>query len=153
MHDIQIRADSQVEPSTRSSGAQIHWPEAFMEALGLGIFMLAAGAFGTCLEHPASRLQQAIPSPFVRRAVMGALMGLTAIGLVYSPWGKRSGAHLNPAVTLTFLRLGRVRARDALAYILAQFLGGVAGVMVVIFCGSPNAAPPATANAPQPRAA
>ena len=35
-------------------------------------------------------------------------MGLTAIALIYSPWGQRSGAHFNPAVTLTFFRLRRV---------------------------------------------
>ena len=39
-------------------------------------------------------------------------MGLTAIGLIYSPWGQRSGAHFNPPVTLTVLRLGKVTPRD-----------------------------------------
>jgi aquaporin Z len=44
-------------------------------------------------------------------------MGLTGIGLVFSPLGKRSGAHMNPAVTLTFLRLGKIRPWDAFFYI------------------------------------
>jgi aquaporin Z len=34
-------------------------------------------------------------------------MGLTAVGLIYSPWGQRSGGHLNPSVTLTFWRWWR----------------------------------------------
>jgi aquaporin Z len=35
---------------------------------------------------------------------------------------------MNPSVTLTFLRLGKVRAPDALLYVAAQFLGGAAGM-------------------------
>src|SRR5262245_54432896 len=101
--------------------AVIHWPEVLMEALGLGLFMVSAGVFGTVLESPASPVRAAIDDPLSRRAIMGSLMGLTAIGLIYSPWGRRSGAHINPAVTLTFLRLGRVKRTDALAYIAAQF--------------------------------
>jgi aquaporin Z len=58
---------------------------------------------------------------------MGCAMGLTAITLIYSPWGKRSGAHMNPAVTFTFWRLGKVATYDALAYGIAQFAGGVSG--------------------------
>jgi aquaporin Z len=57
-------------------------------------------------------------------------MGLTAVALIYSPWGQRSGAHMNPATTLTFLRLGKVMPWDAVFYILAQFVGGVCGVFL-----------------------
>ncbi|MGH7774263.1 MAG: MIP/aquaporin family protein, partial [Candidatus Binatia bacterium] len=60
----------------------------------------------------------------------GIAMGLTAIGIVYSPWGKQSGAHLNPSVTFTFFRLGKVKAWDALFYVCAQFIGGIAGVLI-----------------------
>jgi aquaporin Z len=57
-------------------------------------------------------------------------MGLTAIGLIYSPLGKRSGAHMNPSFTLTFARLGKVAPWDAFFYMATQFTGGVAGVAV-----------------------
>jgi aquaporin Z len=107
-----------------------HWPEYLIEAWALGTFMLSACAFGVLLEYPGSPVHQAIDDPFVRRVLMGAAMGLTGMGVVYSPWGKRSGAHFNPALTLTFFRLGKVRGADALFYVLAQFAGGVAGVTV-----------------------
>src|SRR6185295_17899074 len=125
------RMDTAIDSAPTPAAVTIRWPEALMEALGLGLFMVSAGAFGTLLEYPGSPLRQAIGDDFVRRLVMGVAMGLTAMGLVYSPWGRRSGAHMNPAVTLTFLRLGRVKKHDAFAYVLAQFAGGLTGVLLV----------------------
>ena len=106
-----------------------HWIEYLIEASGLGVFMLSACVFGALLEHPSSPVRQAVADSVARRVLMGMAMGLTAIAIVYSPWGKRSGAHLNPAVTLTFFRLGKMEKPDALFYVLAQFAGGVAGVL------------------------
>lgn len=108
-----------------------HWPEYSMEAAGLGIFMVSACLFATLLEFPGSPIHQAIPDPFLRRILMGMAMGLTAIGIIYSPWGKQSGAHLNPAVTLAFFRLGKVTPWDTFFYLTAQFVGGVAGTMIM----------------------
>ncbi len=108
-----------------------HWPEYLMEAAGLGLFMMSAGAVTTLFEYPGSPLNHLIGSAFVRRSLIGLAMGLTAIVIIYSPWGQQSGAHLNPAVTLTFLRLGNVRSLDASFYVVAQFLGGLAGVLAV----------------------
>ncbi len=122
-----------------------------MEALGLGLFMVSAGVVGTILEYPGSPVHQAIPSAFARRALMGVAMGLTAIGLVYSPWGKRSGAHINPAFTMTFFRLGRVSGRDAFTYVVAQFAGGLAGALLVAaILGNTFLAPPVVGVATLP---
>jgi aquaporin Z len=99
-----------------------------MEGTELGLFMISACAFGVLLWHPASLVQQAIAEPFLRRVLMGLAMGATAIAIIYSPIGKRSGAHFNPGVTLAFLRLGKIARWDAVFYIAAQFVGGVAGV-------------------------
>src|SRR5882672_1497770 len=108
-----------------------HWPEYLMEAAGLGIFMVSASVVTILLYHPASPALQVLPREFPRRVLMGLAMGLTAIGIIYSPWGKQSGAHLNPAVTLTFFRLGKVAPWDAAFYVIAQFAGGVASVALV----------------------
>src|SRR5512132_2006650 len=106
-----------------------HWPEYLMEAFGLGAFMALATAFAVLIFHPASPLAGALDSPLAQRALMGIAMGLTAVALIYSPWGKQSGAHFNPAVTLTFYRLGKVERWDAFFYMVMQFAGGVAGVL------------------------
>lgn len=107
-----------------------HWPEYAIEAAGLGMFMLSACLFGTLLGHPASPAIRTLAQPLLLRTVMGAAMGLTALALVLSPWGKRSGAHFNPALTLTFYRLGKIAGWDAAFYTAAQFLGGLAGVWI-----------------------
>src|ERR1700733_5087912 len=59
---------------------------------------------------------------------MGLAMGATIIAIALSPWGKRSGAHFNPAVTFAFHRLGKVALWDAVFYCAAQLLGAVTGV-------------------------
>jgi aquaporin Z len=107
-----------------------HWPEYLMEAAGLGCFMVSACFFTALFEFPGSPVRQAIPNPVWRRVSIGAAMGSTAVAIVYSPWGKRSGAHLNPSVTLTFFALGKVAAWDAFFYAIAQFAGGTTGVAV-----------------------
>lgn len=113
-----------------SSAVRNHWPEYLMEAWGLGCFMLSACLFTALFEYPGSPVRQAMPDAFWRRVFTGLAMGLTAVVLIYSPWGKRSGAHLNPSVTLTFLSLGKIRGWDALFYVVAQFAGSLLGVLV-----------------------
>ncbi len=108
-----------------------HWPEYLIEAWGLGVVMVAAGTLATLLFSPQSPVHQAIPDPFSQQVLMGLGMGLTVLAVVSSPWGRRSGAHFNPAVTLTFYQLGKVKAGDALFYSLFQVLGGLAGVLFV----------------------
>jgi aquaporin Z len=108
--------------------ARHHVQEYLIEAALLGLFMISACACTVLLEHPASPVHRALPDPFVRRLLVGLAMGATAVGLIYSPWGKQSGAHMNPAITLTFFRLGKVARADAVGYIAAQFAGGIAGI-------------------------
>jgi aquaporin Z len=120
-----------------------HWPEYAIEACALGLFMVAAGAVSAAFEAPASPLHAALPDADFRRALIGIAIGLTAIALVHSPWGQRSGAHMNPAVTLTFWRLGKVARWDAIFYIAAQFIGGTAGVLLATaLIGAAFTAPP-----------
>ena len=107
-----------------------HWREYLAEAAGLGLFMISACVFGTLLGHPDSPVLRVLPDPVVRRVLMGLAMGLTAISLIHSPWGQRSGAHFNPATTLTFWRLGKLSTTDAAFYALFQVLGGIGGVYV-----------------------
>src|ERR1044072_2760180 len=107
-----------------------HWPEYLIEGTCLAVFMVSAFTFGTILEHPASPIHQAVGNPVLRRFFMGLAMGSTAIAIIYSPWGKRSGAHINPSTTLTFLRLGKIAMADAVLYVFSHFIGGSVGALL-----------------------
>lgn len=116
-----------MHPTTCRSARCLWHPEFAIEAALLGAFMISALAFTVLMEHPASPAVAAIASPLGRRLVIGLGMAATAVVLIYSPWGMRSGAHMNPAVTLTFARLGLVPRPSVPGYIAAQFVGGAMG--------------------------
>jgi aquaporin Z len=131
------------EPVERSRAFTLHWPEYGMEAALLAIFMIAACAFTVLLQAPGSPMREAISSATLRRLLIGLAMGLTAIALIYSPWGQRSGAHFNPSVTLTFFRLGKIKSVDAAFYLLFQFAGAAVGVSIAALVLGPKIADPA----------
>src|SRR3954471_11327278 len=128
---------------TPGRALRLHWPEYLMEAAGLGFFMISACLFGALYENPASPVRQAIGSTLLRRLLMGLSMALTSIAIVYSPWGKQSGAHINPSVTLTFFRLGKIPKWDAILYIASQFAGAALGVVLVAWFLGKELADPA----------
>lgn len=122
---------------------KLNWREYLIEAWGLGTFMVSAGIFATMIYSPTSTLYNLVPNNFIRGLLMGVAMGITAIAIIYSPWGKRSGAHINPAVTITFFRLKKITIFDALAYIISQFIGGLIGIILVaILLGNSFTEPP-----------
>ncbi len=107
-----------------------------MEGAELGIFMVSACFFTVLLEHPFSPARAS--NALLRHFLEGLAMGLTLLTLVFSPWGKRSGAHMNPAFTLSFYLLGKVERWDAMFYAVAQFAGGILGVVFsVLVVGAP----------------
>ena len=116
---------------TPLAALRAHWPLYLYEAAELSAFMLSACAFTVLLFDPASPV--AALNATLRRALMGLSMGLSAVAIIESPWGRRSGAHFNPAISLTFYRLGKIGPRDTLFYILAHFLGAPAGVALAAF--------------------
>ena len=115
-----------------------NWPLYACEAAELAIFMLSACAFTIFLFDRSWPGPQQIPSMIIRRVLMGIAMGITAVLIIQSPLGKRSGAHFNPAITLTYFRLGKITLWDAAFYVFFQFIGGVLGVAVaaIIFRSS-----------------
>lgn len=116
-----------------SNALRQHCREYFMEATGLCVFMISACLFTALIFHPSSPVKSAVENPLLARTLMGAAMGLTAVCIIYSPIGGQSGAHINPATTLMFLRLGKISFADAVWYIAAQFVGGIAGVLISSF--------------------
>jgi len=93
------------------SSLRLHWPEYLMEAGELALYLFFTCAFATLLRHPASPLRLFIVSDVSRRVLMGLAMGVTAIAIVMSPWGKQSGAHFNPGITVGVMSIKPVPVR------------------------------------------
>jgi aquaporin Z len=107
-----------------------HWPEYAIEGWALGMFMVSASVATVLLYDPRSPAFHLIDNEFWKRALMALAMAGTAVAIIYSRWGKRSGAHMNPAFTLSFWVMGKINAVDAIYYAVFQFAGGVAGSLL-----------------------
>jgi len=119
---------------------RLHWPEYVMELLEMGLYLFVTCVFATLLQHPASPIRHLLPNNLVRRACFGISVGATIVRIALTPWGKQSGGHLNPAMTFTFYRLGKVEFWDAIFYAVAQFAGATTGVAIAtaLLLGAPG---------------
>ena len=60
------------------------------------------------------------------------LAGLVVLLFVYSI-GHISGAHINPAITIGVWSIKKISNKDALFYVISQFIGGAVAIAVVSF--------------------
>lgn len=79
---------------------------------------------------------------WVRLPVVAVVAGAVVVVIAYGPLGRRSGAHLNPAVTLGLWIQDVVGTRDLLGYGIAQCAGGIVGVAAARVWGAQVAADP-----------
>ena len=107
------------------------------EALGLAIFMVSACFFSGVLFGHNGLLVAAIPDT-LRIILLGILMGLTALFIFYSPFTSPSGSHINPAVTLAFLRVNKIGGWDSFFYIIFQVTGGTVTVYIMAYLMGAN---------------
>lgn len=90
----------------------------------MGTFVLLYAVFLAiaALAGPLSPLSDAVPSA-LRLVLIGLVVGSVTAAVAVSPLGRRSGAHLNPAVTIGFWAHGETHWHDLLGYVAAQFAG------------------------------
>lgn len=101
---------------------------ALLVAVGLSIVIFDFGQ-GSPMIHW-------LPSASIRRLVTGFFFGTTGALIALSPLGKESGAHINPAVTLGFWLMGRMKTRIAIGYVMAQLIGAVVGAVPLLAWGA-----------------
>jgi aquaporin Z len=109
---------------------RLHWPDYVMELTEMGLYLFFTCIFATLLQHPASPIRHLLPNNIVRRATFGYLGWGNHYRHRFDALGKQSGGHLNPAMTFTFYRLGKVEFWDAIFYGVAQFAGAATGVVI-----------------------
>lgn len=89
------------------------------------------GTFSLILIGGGTAVFTLPPDPFtIRILVVSASFGLGLIGLIYA-FGDISGAHFNPAVTLSLAASGRFRWKEVPGYLVAQLVGGLVAMGVV----------------------
>jgi aquaporin Z len=110
---------------------RLHWREYLMEGTEIASLMLSICVFGTLLYSGDSLFTNYfVMSLGIRSVLMGIAIAVTTYLIICSPFGRRSGAHFNPAITITFLWLRRIHHWDAVCYVSAHFIGAVVGVAV-----------------------
>ena len=98
--------------------------------------MLCIGVSAVALMWGAGSPVPVVEPAVLRRLITGLLFAGGATAVVYSPLGQKSGAHINPAITLAFWQLGKFPAKHVLPYLIAQLAGAAAGVAVALaLCG------------------
>ena len=123
-----------------ASPQEWHWPEYGAELAGTAwnIFVgLSAVVFNNAPALPGSRL---LPDASLRLWVTGLIFAGSGSLFAISPWGRLSGAHINPSVTLGFWVAGKMRRHDLLGYLTAQFAGGTLGAFALAAVWGPHAA-------------
>jgi glycerol uptake facilitator-like aquaporin len=125
----------------------------FNEFVATAILLFAEVVLVRLVFGPNAAVGRAVPDLPARLAVIGTATGLLIAVLIVSPIGRSSGGHINPAVTVTFWLLRAIPGPDAIAYVLAQLLGSVAGVLLGrLALGSVVADPPVRYAVIQPAA-
>jgi aquaporin Z len=102
-------------------------------AEGLGTFWLVFGGCGSAV------LAAAFPDVGIGLLGVSLAFGLTVLTMAYT-FGRVSGCHLNPAVTVGLWVGGRFDARDVLPYMLAQVAGAIAAsaLLLLVASGKPG---------------
>ena len=95
----------------------------FVGTLLLVFFITAVVSLYVSLPSPAN------PAPFIDFTVIGLVHAFLLFGLIQT-LALISGAHFNPAVTVTMTALRQIKPPDAGVYIVAQLAGGVAGALL-----------------------
>jgi glycerol uptake facilitator-like aquaporin len=106
-------------------------------AEAVGTFLLVFFAVGVATESFGFKLFGSSVSAGVVTTALA--FGLVLLALAYT-LGPISGCHVNPAVTMGFVVSGRMPLDEAVGYWVAQFVGGIAGALVLfgVVSGSPT---------------
>lgn len=95
----------------------------------IGTLVLVLFACGTAAVTGAKLVEGAATTSYLMTALA---FGLVIVAMAYSI-GHISGCHINPAVSTGMLLSGRMKGTDFVGYLIAQFLGAIAGAGILYF--------------------
>jgi len=111
-------------PAPQPKATGWHLTDWGCELVGTAFQLFVGFGVVAVLEAPQSPATGALPG-WARLVLIGVAFGVLAAAVALSPLGRRSGAHLNPAVTLGFFLRKHTPWRDLLGYAAAQTIGAL----------------------------
>ncbi|WP_328617055.1 MIP/aquaporin family protein [Amycolatopsis sp. NBC_00355] len=111
------------------------WRHAAVEGVLTAVLMFVVVTVTRWLLDPTSPVY--VADLRLALAVIGGLVALVLLGLILSPPGRRSGAHLNPAVSVALWLMRAFPGRAVLPYAVAQLLGALAGTALARLAWGP----------------
>jgi aquaporin Z len=126
-----VKAAPPTDPATPATP----WELFLSEMIGTGLLLLCGLSVVIFAFGEGSPMPELIPSGTARLAMAGFLFGVVGALIAVSPVGDVSGAHINPAVTLGFLLMGKFKPRVALGYVIAQLTGAFLGCVPLLAWG------------------
>lgn len=105
------------------------------ELIGTGLLLLSGLSLVIFMFGAHTPVAWVILNEGWRRRITGFVFGAFGALISLSPVGKESGAHTNPCVTLAFHLAGRLDARTAMVYVLAQLSGAVLACVPLLAWG------------------
>jgi aquaporin Z len=116
-------------------GPRLPWQLFLSEMVGTGVLLLGGLSLVILAFGAGSPIADLVPSRVGRMAMTGFLFGSIGALIAVSPVGEVSGAHINPAVTLGFLLMGKFKPRVAFGYVVAQLGGATLGCVPLLAWG------------------
>lgn len=107
----------------------LHLREYGSEFIGTAFLMFCIVGVVALMFGNGSPVPSYIPSRVLRLFFAGLLIGTSGAIVAVSPFGKLSGAHVNPAVSFGFYLLGKMHLRDTILYVISQIAGALLGAI------------------------
>lgn len=85
-----------------------------------------------------ANIKKQLDKDFDQSAYNGAFEGALVLTTMIYIFGRISGGHFNPAVTLPMYLRSKISFGECIYYIIAQILGGFFGSILVVFCSQGN---------------
>lgn len=109
--------------------------EFFAELAGTALLLMIGLSLVILMFGNGSPIAELIPNVKMRQVITGFMFGGTGALIAISALGKVSGAHINPAVTMTFWLFKKIDSQKALVYVFAQLIGAVIGTLPLLLWG------------------
>jgi aquaporin Z len=111
------------------------WRLFFAELIGTALLLIVGLSLVILMFGDGSPMTEFIPNLKLRQSITGFLFGGTGALIAVSALGKESGAHVNPAVTMSFLLFKKISTKVAIIYVAAQLLGAILGTAPMLLWG------------------